>query len=226
MTQSLKARKQRIAISGLTAGGKTTLSLKFVRDYGLSYVSGSQVLRDLLGDSSSTWHPSIDQQRDTLALEREVDLTVLQRFSNRPEGVFDTWSLPWLARGEVEGIWIESDFESRVRKCMVSYLERGLSISYDESKAIVLAKDKKSREVMRQNWNFDLFSDRSPFNLIIDASHLIPEASISAAHRGAHLLYRAALRGLEELYNGGVSIDPDSRGDPEGINALIVMIRP
>lgn len=210
----------------MTAAGKTTLSLKFVRDYGLSYVSGSQVLRNLLGDNSSTWHPLIDQQREALALEREVDLTILQRCFNSREGVFDTWSLPWLARAEVENIWIESDFESRVRKCMVSYLERGLSISYDESRAIVLAKDKKSREVMQQNWNFDLFSDRSPFNLIIDASHLIPEATIPAARRGAHLLYRAALRGLEELYTGKVSTKPDSIDDPEDIRSLIVMIRP
>jgi len=197
-----------------------------VNDYGLSYVSGSQVLRDLLGDQSAAWDPSIDKRRETLDLERQVDLAVLQRFSNSHEGVFDTWSLPWLARSEVESIWIESDFESRVRKCIVSYLERGMEISYDESKAILLAKDKKSREVMQQNWNFDLFSDRSPFNLIIDASQLIPEVSIPAARRGAHMLYRSALYGLDQLRTGQVHTELDSRDDPEGISALIVMVRP
>jgi cytidylate kinase len=197
-----------------------------VRDYGLSYVSGSQVLRDLLGDRSSAWHPSIDKQREALTLERQVDLTVLQRFNSSVEGVFDTWSLPWLASGEAESIWIESDFESRVRKCMVSYLERGRVISYDESEAIVLTKDQKSREVMQQNWNFDLFSDRSPFNLIIDASQLIPEVSIPAARRGARLLYRAALRGLDELLAGRVRTTADSAEDSGDESEIIKLIRP
>jgi cytidylate kinase len=226
LTEHLDARKQRIAISGLTAAGKTTLSLKIVHNYGLSYVSGSQVLRGLLGDTSSEWQPSIDERRETLALEQQVDRTVFERFSDCTEGVFDTWSLPWLARGEAESIWIESDFESRVRKCMVSYLERGISISYAESKAIVLAKDQKSRDVMRLNWNFDLFFDRSPFNLVLDASQLIPEISIRAARRGANLLYRAALHGLSELRTGRESAVHGSAGDSEDVSALIVTIRP
>src|SRR5690349_5604133 len=117
----------RVVISGLTAAGKTTLAKRLAAELHTSCLSGSEAVRKHLGDASDVWTPELDQRRTAREVERAIDLEVLGNFRSARDGVFDAWSLPWLAKddGERVSIWIESDVESRVRKCMVSYIERG-----------------------------------------------------------------------------------------------------
>lgn len=220
----------RIVISGLTAAGKTTLARKIADQFTLDYVSASAILRHILGDTSEYWTPELDQRRTELAVERKVDQLVREAFGDNTSAVFDCWGLPWLAEKATEPatfIWIESNPESRFRKCFVSYLERGDPKTYDECRDIVLAKDAKSHGIFMSNWGFDIYTDRSPFNIVLDASPLIPSASLKAARRGATALYQACLHGLGKIKGARLSIPGATLSADKArvADSLIVSIR-
>ena len=118
-------------------------------------------------------------------------------------------------------VWIESDQESRFRKCFVSYLERGEPKTHDECRDIVIAKDAKSREIFMTNWGFDIYNDRSPFSIVLDASSLIPHADLETAYQGAHILHQAFLYGLK-MVDGArsfpeLSLSADGRRFVDGL---------
>lgn len=219
----------RLVISGLTAAGKTTLAHKLADQFTLDYVSASKILRQTFGDTSGHWSPALDLRRNDLSLERKVDHLVQEAFQQSEHAVFDCWGLPWIA-GDVTGpavfIWIESDLESRFRKCFVSYLERGTPKTYDECRDIVIAKDAKSREIFMANWGFDIYTDQSPFNIVLDASSLIPRADLATAQQGARSLYQACLHGLRKMNGVPTGPSPSPSTDSRHlVDALIVTLR-
>jgi hypothetical protein len=65
----------------------------------------------------------------------------------------------------------------------VSHLPKR-QLSLRECEAIVDAKDAESRAVFARLHGFDLFRDRAPFDVIIDLSTLIPEATAGCSQRG------------------------------------------
>lgn len=219
----------RLVISGLTAAGKTTLARRLAAQFNLDYVSASMILRQTLGDTSGHWTPALDLRRTDLSLERNVDQLVQETFQQSEHAVFDCWGLPWIASEVTVSavfVWIESDLESRFRKCFVSYLERGDPKTHDECRDIVIGKDAKSREIFMTNWGFDIYSDRSPFNIVLDASSLIPRANLETAYQGARILHEAFLHGLRKL-NGSLAFPelspPTNSRQP--IEGLIVRVR-
>lgn len=219
----------RLVISGLTAAGKTTLARKLADQLTLDYVSASTILRRTFGDTSGHWTPTLDLRRNDLSIERKVDHLVQEVFRQSEHAVFDCWGLPWFTddvTGPTVFIWIESDQESRFRKCFVSYLERSDPKSLRECRDIVIAKDTKSREIFMENWDFDIYTDRSPFNLVLDASSLIPHADLETAQQGARALHQACLHGLRKL-NGLPTLPRLSPSTDSGhlVDALIVALR-
>jgi cytidylate kinase len=224
----------RLVISGLTAAGKTTLARKLSDRFALDYISASTILRQVLGDTSGHWTPAFDLRRNDLSLERRVDHMVHEAFQRSSDAVFDCWGLPWIAHLVEDDvsvpavfIWIESDWESRYRKCFVSYLERGELKTSDECRDIVIAKDTKSREIFLANWGFDIYADRSTFNMVLDASSLIPSADLETAQRGAQALYQACLHGLHTISDAVPSVStaaPPTECE-HLMDALIVTLR-
>lgn len=196
----------KIVVSGLTAAGKTTLCRRLSSEFALPFFSGSEVLRRFLDSSEKYWTPAIDRARDSLTLEKRVDEQMLDVLRSQEKGVFDAWGLPWFSKDSATRIWIESDYASRLRKCRVSYLERGERKTTDECERIMLKKDRKSREVFLANWGFDIFSDRSPFDMGIDCSRLIPTVSIESAQAGAQ---RTFLCVADLLNQRGLIADED-----------------
>lgn len=194
--------KRRIIISGLTAAGKTTHAKKLADYLGLEYFSSSELLGELAG-LEAVWSPSVDMRRKgDQDIDRQLDMRVLQEFRSRSECVFDAWALPWYCDGPAIRMWIESDFPSRVRKCIVSRLERGDTPNARDCLSVVRAKDHFSRDVFLRNHGFDLFTDRSPFDLILDNSSLIPTPTIESAQRGIATFHMEMIEAIRELRNG------------------------
>src|SRR6266540_2868453 len=86
--------------------------------------------------------------------------------------VFDTWSMAWLNTRQCMVIWIESSLGSRIMKAHVSH--KGQSrLTNTEVEKNLRTKDSFAREKIMENYSIDLFSDRTPFNLIVDISDFI-----------------------------------------------------
>lgn len=124
MKQIDQRYKRNIAITGLTAAGKTTHARITQAEFGLEYVSASTVLRRMAGfedePSNDFWISRDGQALTQRMIELGID-EVLQNMEDICDGViFDCRSLPWLARNAILSIWLESSLDSRVWKGMVS----------------------------------------------------------------------------------------------------------
>ena len=113
-----------IAISGLTAAGKTTHARLLEIEFGLKYVSGSSILLDRGGVGRQVppdfWISPSGMHLVSRIVELEVDEALRDAEASSAETVFDCRSLAWLARNPLLTIWLESSRDSRIRKAIVS----------------------------------------------------------------------------------------------------------
>lgn len=173
-----------ICISGLTASGKTTHSHLLAGEFGLTYVSGSQIQLNFMGVSPI-------QQKDFWITEeakkfwdREQFMRIddeLLRLESIAQGyIFDTSTMPWRHRQPALCIWLESSLESRVTKSIVSH--RGTSVyELGEYPNRIKEKDEATIKLYKDLYNIDIGTDLSCFQLILDISNLINEPSLEAS---------------------------------------------
>jgi len=177
-----------IAFAGLTAAGKTTHARRLAQELGYDYISATEILLDILGidaDSDQVWFTALHEiqaSRDTGAVDAELEAQLISMNRTRQRTIFDTWALAWIGDNPLVRIWIESDLESRVRKCIVS--QQSQQLSSDECRALIREKDEFNRHLFLLRHGFDLFTDRHRYDVVLCNSHLIPAATASAARYG------------------------------------------
>ncbi len=179
-----------IAFAGLTAAGKTTHALLLADELGYEYVSATKILLELLDmpavDHRSVWFSKLDEinkLREGDALDDALEARLIQLATERDGLVLDTWALPWISDGPMIRIWIESDRRSRSWKCYVSQGET-YERDIEACAALIDAKDQTTRNIFQRRHKFDLFSDRSIFDLIVENTHLIDSPTREGADRG------------------------------------------
>ena len=187
-----------VCISGLTAAGKTTHSLLLAGEFGLTFVSGSQVRlfqsgvfpiqqKDfwLTAEGKSLWREEVFERV-------EVELLRLELLSTGY--VFDTFTMPWLHKAPALCIWLESNIDSRAIKSIVSH--RGATnFSVESYAAKIRDKDDTTLGIYKRLYDIDIATDHACFDLVIDISSFITEPSLDASLRSiarAHRLIRAA----------------------------------
>ena len=177
-----------VAFAGLTAAGKTTHARLLAHELGYAYVSATEVLLDILGIDASgdgLWFDRFEQISAARAgdgVDEELDARLAGLAATSRGTVFDTWALAWVSPTPMVRVWIESDEESRARKCLVSQQEARLDLS--ACRALVHAKDAEARAGFLRRHHFDLFTDRDRYDLVLTNSHLIPHADRNCADRG------------------------------------------
>jgi cytidylate kinase len=187
-----------VCISGLTASGKSTHSHLLAGEFGLTYVSGSQILLNFAGISpiqpKDFWvTPEARRLKaeDGYAL---IDSELLRIESIGKGYIFDTSTQPWRHKQPALCIWLESDLNSRVLKSVVSHRGRG-KLRIDEYSEKITEKDNDTIGLCRALYGIEIGTDLSPFDLILDISSLIREASLDASLesiRVAHSFIRPA----------------------------------
>jgi cytidylate kinase len=188
-----------VCIGGLTASGKTTHSHLLAGEFGLTYVSASQILLNAAGVSpiqaKDFW--VTPPARALLSPEgyARIDEEIL-RIEQLGQGyMFDTVTMPWKHQKPALCIWLESDLRSRVLKSIVSHRGRG-TLSKDEYDAKITAKDVETAELCHRLYDINVATDTSPFDLVLDIGPLIHEATLPASLesiRVAHSLIRPAV---------------------------------
>jgi cytidylate kinase len=116
-------------------------------------------------------------------LDAALDAALLDLCKHNKRLVLDTWGLAWIAPSPLVRLWIESDLRSRQWKCFVSQgspPRRNLDSCLD----LVLQKDQGTRETFRRMHNFDLFRDRTRYDIILSNTALIEQPTEAAARRG------------------------------------------
>ena len=187
-----------VCISGLTASGKSTHSHLLAGEFGLTYVSGSQILLNRAGKSpiqpKDFW--VTPEARRLKAAENYVCIdTELLHIESIGEGyVFDTYTQPWRHQRPALCIWLESDLNSRVLKSIVSHRGRG-HLEPEEYFDKITEKDNDTIRLCRDLYDIDIGTDLSPFDLILDISGLIEAPTLDASLQSiqlAHSIIRPA----------------------------------
>jgi len=187
-----------ICISGLTASGKTTHTHLLCGEFGLTYVSGSQIQLNFLGvspiQSKDFW---ITMEAKKLWNEdqfKKIDDELLRLETMTAGYIFDTSTMPWRRKYPALSIWLESDLDSRVKKSIVSH--RGRSRFKDEEyHDHIKEKDKATMVLYRNLYGIDIGTDLSCFDLIIDISSFIMDSTLESSLLSinkAHGIIRAA----------------------------------
>ena len=188
-----------VCISGLTAAGKSTHSHLLTGEFGLTYVSGSQIQLNFMGVSpiqtKDFWITPGAKAFWNADQFNKIDAELL-RLENSGEGyIFDTSTMPWRHRRRALCIWLEINFtESRVLKSIVSHRGRG-QFSHSEYVDKIAEKDQATIELYKSLYDIDVGTDLSCFDLIIDITSLIAEPTLDASLRSiqiAHEIIRPA----------------------------------
>lgn len=179
----------RVVLSGRTAAGKSTHGRLLARDLKMPYVSATQILARLVAERTGSrleqrWQPSLDRARGADgSIDDDLDAELTCLFSGSSEGVFDACLLPWVAPNvQAVRVWLESDFPSRLRKCVVSHWDE--QIGWREAQERVTGKDAFTKTRLAQSCGAAYGPDAARFEVVISNSDLIPEATPGAAQAG------------------------------------------
>ena len=203
-----------IAFAGLTAAGKTTHAKRLAGQFGYDYVSATEILLEMLDiddPSDQVWFTRLEEihtARGKDAVDDELEERLVSMNRTRQRTVFDTWALAWIGDDPLVRIWIESDLESRVRKCVVS--QRSKRLSAQECRGLIQGKDEFNRDMFHRRHGFDLFADRYRYNAVLCNSHLIPVATEEVANSGIEVF-------APVVYATATSI---MRSDESGVRTL------
>jgi cytidylate kinase len=182
-----------IAFAGLTAAGKTTHAKILATELGYEHVSATQTILDILKIKNESpdrvWFSSYDKiekarEGDLVDIELEARIT---KMANAQDGlILDTWALAWVYDGPTPTVrlWIDSDETSRTHKCYVSQDKSKPLLDMQECRDLVNTKDNDTAKKFRRRLHFDLFNDREKYDIVLDNTMLMPEATKEAERQG------------------------------------------
>ena len=189
----------KVAISGLSAAGKTTHTYLLARALGFETVHFTDVLLEILGIPGTPFGQvwlhrlhEIEAMRDGGGADADADELIVNRMVTEEGLVVDSILSPWLGPDDAVRIWIGSDRLSRSWKCIVSSLP---DYEIDTVRAVNLLdeKDGLMRSRFLRDRGIDCYTDRSPFDFVLDNSHVISAPTRAASHRGIEIFHEVLL---------------------------------
>ncbi|MCW4006943.1 MAG: cytidylate kinase family protein [Candidatus Bathyarchaeota archaeon] len=174
------AKRLVICISGMAGTGKSTLSKRLAKKYGLRYYSGGDALRDLASaqgyDSSvNGWWESpeglrfLEKRKDNPAFDKEVDCKLLD-YAREGNVLLDSWTMPWLAKDAFK-IWLSASAEKQAQR-----IAQRDQMTANAAMQALKEKEAKTKAIYKSLYGFSLGEDFDPFDLILDTDALSAEA--------------------------------------------------
>ena len=184
-----KITRPNIAFAGLTAAGKTTHAKLLAHQLGYTWISATAILVDILGTGANpekvwfTDYEKIQKARQDESVDIELERRV-QALAEHQDGLLlDTWAMAYIYGGPLIRLWIESDEDSRTRKCYVSQGSKK-SLNLKECHKLIHEKDSDARIKFIKRLHFDLFTDMGKYDAILSNTDLIPEPTGQCSRAG------------------------------------------
>lgn len=165
-----------ICICGMAGSGKSTVGQKLSQKYGLAYFSGGDALRaraieEGYKSSDLGWWESEegmrflrDREQDH-TFDRLVDRKLLE-MAEKGNVVIDSWTMPWLLKKGFK-IWLEASASRRAAR--IAKRDR---MSFEDASKALESKEKRTKNIYKKLYGFDLGEDFAPFHLILDTDNL------------------------------------------------------
>ena len=178
-----------IAFAGLTAAGKTTHAKILAEQFGYEWISATAIILDILGvgeNPEKVWfsdYKRIQKAREDDRVDIELERRVRKLAKSRDGLILDTWAMAYIYENPLIRIWIESDEDSRMRKCYISQGQKKL-LELSECRRLIHEKDNSARSKFARRLKFDLFTDMSRYDAILSNTDLIPEPTDQCSRTG------------------------------------------
>jgi cytidylate kinase len=152
------------------------LARKLAEKYKLRYVSGGDALKQLaLEKSHSSSKPGWWESKEGLQFllqrgrddhfDEEVDSKLLE-IACEGNVVLDSWTMPWLAKDAFK-IWLEASSEKRAKR-----IAGRDAMNSKQALQALQEKEKRTKEIYKKLYGFELGEDFAPFNFILDTENL------------------------------------------------------
>lgn len=162
-----------ICVFGLTAAGKTTHATLLAQQLHMDYVSASGLMFREMGyrdpGDNTPWTRDMDEiaaLRQTGAVDEAVNEVLLARAEEEVPAVFDSWTLPFMARdisflaSSILYVRLDSDVSSRAIKCLVSQGPASRN-SISDATNLIKGKDASSRKQFQTTFGIDILKNAS-----------------------------------------------------------------
>lgn len=174
-----------VIISGPPAVGKTTIAKGLAREFGLKYLSGGDVLKELAHDEGFStsrddfWDTDagmkfLNMRKGNPEFDKIVDERLKKIFTTE-DVVITSYTLPWLVDDGIK-IWLAGSPENSAKR--MTTRDR---IPYAEASSIVKKRFDENKLIYKKLYGFDFGDDLSVFNEIIDTDGLGPEQVLDRA---------------------------------------------
>ena len=174
-----------VIISGPPAIGKTTIAKGLAKEFGLKYLSGGDVLKEMAKDEGFSterddfWDTEagmkfLNMRKDNPEFDRKVDKKLGDLFMTA-DVVMTSYTLPWLVKDGFK-IWLGGSEDNSAKRMTTRD-----NISYGEASEIVKRRYEENKMIYKKLYGFDFGDDMSVFDAIINTDGLGPEQVLERA---------------------------------------------
>lgn len=174
-----------IVISGPPAVGKTTVAKGLAEEFGLTYLSGGDVLKEMAkeqgfsSDGDDWWDTQegmkfLSQREQNSEFDKKLDEKLTSLF-NQGGMVITSYTLPWLVKDGIK-IWLEGSHQSSTER-----MQTRDNMSPEQAYEVTKERFDKNKALYKKLYNFDFGDDKSVFDLIINTNHLTAQQVIDVA---------------------------------------------
>ena len=165
-----------IIISGPPAVGKTTVAKGLAKEFGLTYLSGGDILKELAKElgfqtQGDDWWDTpegmkfLNQRADNSKFDIQVDEKLKQLFI-KGNVVITSYTLPWLVDDGIK-IWLAGSHKNSANR-----MKARDNVPLEDALEIVKHRYDKNKKLYKKLYNFDFGENLSFFDKIIDTDEL------------------------------------------------------
>ena len=175
-----------IIVSGFAGSGKSSLTDSLGKELGMKIIHASALLKEMRTEGIGAlekeniekikdWWESEEakefmkkRQKDT-SLDEALDKKLLET-AEKGTVVLDSWTMPYLYKGEAIRIWLDASPETRAKR-VASRDNR----DYEEVLAKIRARDEETKSLYERLYHFKMGENLKVFELVVDTNNLNQE---------------------------------------------------
>ncbi|MDE1764201.1 MAG: AAA family ATPase [Thaumarchaeota archaeon] len=176
-----------VIISGPPAIGKTTIAKGLAKEFGLKYLSGGDVLKDMAKEEGfetkrdDFWDTEagmkfLNMRKGNPEFDKIVDEKLKKMFVTE-DVVMTSYTLPWLVKDGIK-IWLAGSQEISAKRMTTRD-----NISYGDASGIVKKRYEENKMIYKKLYGFNFGDDLSVFDEIINTDGLGPEQVLELAKK-------------------------------------------
>lgn len=168
-----------VIISGPPAVGKTTVAKGLAKEFGLTYLSGGDALKELAkeqgfdSEGDDWWDTEdgmkfLNQRKENSEFDKKVDEKLIELF-NEGDKVITSYTLPWLVKDGIK-IWLEGSHQISANR-----MKTRDNMTKEDALEITKQRYDENKVLYKKLYNFDYGKDMSVFDKVINTNELNAE---------------------------------------------------